>query len=112
MSNKPVYVVFADKRLEADFEALKTGKFEDKQLYDSITKAINELKKAPIFNIKIPKKLWPKDYTLKYKITNLWKYNLPSGWRLVYTIKTDEIMMLCIILDWFNHKGYEMKFRY
>ncbi|MFT4309184.1 MAG: hypothetical protein ACMXYL_01710 [Candidatus Woesearchaeota archaeon] len=47
-----------------------------------------------------------------YRITNLWKYDLPSGWRLIYTIKTDEVMIISVILEWFSHKDYERRFNY
>lgn len=45
-------------------------------------------------------------------LTNLWKYDLPDAWRLIYTIKEDEIKILSIILEWFDHKEYERKFNY
>ena len=112
MNNKPKYVIFRDKKLEATFEDLKTGKFQDKKLYEFIDRAIKDIKKDPTCATKIPKKLWPKTYIQKYSITNLWKYNLPSGWRLTYTIKTDEVMILNVILEWFNHKEYEKRFKY
>lgn len=44
MSSKPSYVVFSNKKLEANFEKLKNGKSEDKQLYESITEAIDDIK--------------------------------------------------------------------
>ncbi|MDD5086180.1 MAG: type II toxin-antitoxin system RelE/ParE family toxin [Candidatus Nanoarchaeia archaeon] len=112
MNEKQIYVIFGSKKLESSFESLKKGKFQDKQLYDSIEKAIKNLKNNPSCGIKIPKKLWPKIYMKKYSTTNLWKYDLPNGWRLVYTIKTDEIMILSVILEWFNHKEYEKRFKY
>jgi len=110
--HKPVYVTFGDKRIEDDFEILKEGKFQDKQLYAFIERAIKDMKNTPGCGIKIPKKLWPKVYTEKYNVTNLWKYDLPNGWRLIYTIKEDEIMILNVILEWFNHKEYERRFKY
>ncbi len=85
-----------------------TGKFQDKKLYEFIDRT----KKDPTCAIKIPKKLWPKIYVQKYAITNLWKYDLPSGWRLIYTIKTDEVMILSVILEWFDHKEYARRFDY
>ena len=112
MNDKPIYVTFGDKKIEIDFEALKEGKVEDKQLYDSIDKAIIDLKNNPACGIKVPKNLWPKEYIKKYDITNLWKYDLPKGWRLVYTIQTNEIMILNVILEWFDHKEYERRFHY
>ena len=70
------------------------------------------MKNNPACGIKIPKRLWPKIYLQKYSITNLWKYGLPNGWRLIYTIKEDEIMILNVILEWFDHKEYERRFKY
>jgi len=110
--NKKIYVTFVDIRLETKFESLKDGKFSDKQLYKNIDEAIQNLKKNPSSGTKIPKKVWPKKYIQEFKITNLWKYDLPQGWRLIYTIKTDEIMILDVILEWFSHKEYERRFKY
>ena len=112
MNRKSVYVAFADKRLESKFESLKKGRFHDKRLYELIEKAVKDIKKYPMSSIKIQKKIWPKIYIKKYGINNLWKYNLPDGWRIIYTIKTNEVMILNIILEWLNHKEYEKRFRY
>jgi Txe/YoeB family toxin of Txe-Axe toxin-antitoxin module len=112
VTNKPIYVAFANKNLENDFEKLQKGKFEDKQLYKFIERAIIDLKKNPICGTKIPRKLWPISYIKEHKITNLWKYDLPNAWRLIYTIFEDKIMILNVILEWFSHKDYERKFRY
>ncbi len=112
MNEKPKNVIFSEKKLEISFEELKEGKFEDKKLYEFINRAINDIKKEPICGVKIPKKLWPKTYIQNYGITNLWKYDLPNAWRLVYTIKEDEIRILSVILEWFDHKDYEKRFKY
>ena len=109
---KSIYVAFRDKKLESVFDSLNKGRFEDKQLYRFIERAFKDLKKSPTCGLKIPKKLWPKVYMSKYGITNLWKYDLPNGWRLIYTIQTDEVMILNVILEWFNHKEYEKRFKY
>ena len=110
--DKPAYVTFSDKKVENQFELLKSGKFEDKQLYDFIERAIKDLKSNPMCGTKIPKKLWPKGYIKKYSITNLWKYDLPNAWRLIYTIQTNDVIILNVILEWFDHKSYEKRFKY
>ena len=110
--NKKISVAFVNKRLKHEFDILKEGKFEDKELYEFIDRAIDDLKENPICGTKIPKKLWPKEYKKKYKITNLWKYDLPNAWRLIYTIETDEVMIINIILEWFDHKEYNRRFKY
>ena len=112
MNKKTVFVIFSEKKLEISFEELKEGKFEDKKLYEFINRAIGDLKKDCACGKKIPKKLWPKIYIQNYDITNLWKYDLPNGWRLIYTIKEDEIRILNVILEWFDHKSYEKRFNY
>lgn len=53
------------------------------------------------------------DELKKYRITNLWKYDLPDGWRLLYSITTpSKVEILSIIIEWFNHKNYGRRFRY
>jgi len=36
---------------------------------------------------KFPKKLIPKEY-----VKNLWKYNLPCAWRLIYSIESNKLI--------------------
>jgi len=109
---KPSYVTFGTKKLENSFDLLKSGKFQDKQLYRNIDKTIKEIKNNPMVGIKLPKNVWPKEYVKQYKITNLWKIDLPDGWRLIYTIQANDVMILSIILEWFSHKEYEKRFNY
>jgi hypothetical protein len=110
--DKTIYVAFANPKLEKDFEKLKEGTYEDKQLSYFIQRAIIDLKKGPMYGVKIPKKLWPKGYIKNYKINNLWKYDLPNGWRLIYSIFEDKLMIINLILEWFPHKDYERIIRY
>jgi len=42
---KQISVAFITKKLKSNFELLKEGKFEDKQLYQLINKSIDNLKK-------------------------------------------------------------------
>ena len=106
MNNKPIYVTFGEKKIENEFEILKEGKFEDKQLYEFIDRAIKDLKSSPTCGTKIPKKLWPKEYIKKFGITNLWKYDMPNAWRLIYTIQTNEIMILNNKIPLMFHKWF------
>jgi hypothetical protein len=54
----------------------------------------------------------PKEYIKKYGIENLWKYNLPNAWRLLYSVARDEVMVISIVLEWLPHKKYERRFKY
>ncbi|MGM5480577.1 MAG: hypothetical protein ACQESC_03900 [Nanobdellota archaeon] len=112
MSEKESLVVFVDKKTESKFESLQNSDDFERKLHIFIEQAINDLKKDSSCGVKIPKSLWPKEYKQKYSITNLWKYNLPNAWRLIYTVQSDEVMILNIILEWFSHKNYERRFKY
>lgn len=105
-------VVFAEQKVKDAFEELKKGKFEDKQLYENINKAISALKQNPFCGIQIPKKLIPAAYLKIYTIDNLWKYNLPSAWRLLYSVTQNELKIISVILAWMSHKNYERRFGY
>jgi len=46
-------------------------------------------------------------------IDNLRKYDLPNGWRLIYTVKGNSVEMVAVILEWSaSHKKYEKRFGY
>ncbi|MFH1072626.1 MAG: hypothetical protein V1743_04320 [Nanoarchaeota archaeon] len=105
-------VVLADERLAGALEKLKYSTTEDKQLYDSIQKVFDRLKENAFSGIQIPKRLIPKEYIQKYRIDNLWKHNLPKGWRLLYSITSKEVLLISIIIEWVDHKKYEKRFKY
>ena len=86
-NQRTINVVFADDKLKNSYSKLKDSTTGEKELYGFLNRAFYDLKKNPFVGIKIPKHLWPKEYLKKYEITNLWKYNLPNAWRLIYTIK-------------------------
>ncbi|MBW2995501.1 hypothetical protein KY312_04035 [Candidatus Woesearchaeota archaeon] len=109
---KSISVAFISEKLKNEFKALKKGKYEDKQLFSFISRAIADISQNPQCGTKIPRKLWPKSYANIYNITNLWKYDLPNAWRMLYTIEIHEIQILNIIIEWFSHKGYERRFKY
>jgi hypothetical protein len=105
-------VVFPDKRLKASFDKLCDSKSEEKQLYDWLNRAFDDISQNAFCGIQIPKKLIPKEYLTKYGIDNLWKYNLPNAWRLMYSVARDEIIVVAIVLEWLPHKEYERRFKY
>jgi len=106
---KPSKVKFISEKLEKDFKSLD----EEDPIKKGIKRAINDLQKNAFFGIQIPKRLFPKEYLVKYNITNLWKYDLPNGWRLLYTVTSEnQIQIVSAILEWFNHPEYERRFHY
>ena len=105
-------VAFVEISLKESFNKLKIGKFDDQKLVENLNLAMDILACNEKVGIKIPSKQWPKEYIKKYNITNLWKFDLDGGWRLIYTIKGNNIEIISVILEWITHKDYERKFNY
>jgi len=108
----PSTIKFADKKIKNSFEKLKQSKTEDKQLYDFLERAFKDIEENAFCGIRVPKKLIPKEYKKKYSIDNLWKYNLPNAWRLIYSVGKEELIVVSIILEWLDHTSYSRKFGY
>ena len=105
-------VVFGNEKLKKAFEKLKTSKTEDQILYKWINRTIDDLKKNGFCGFQIPKKQIPEIYLKKYEIDNLWKYDLPKAWWLIYSVSNGEIYIVSIVLEWMSHKDYEKRFNY
>jgi Txe/YoeB family toxin of Txe-Axe toxin-antitoxin module len=105
-------VVFADNEVKELFEKLRVSKTEEQKLYALLNQAFDDISENAFCGIQIPKKLIPKRYIKKYGIDNLWKYNLPGAWRLLYSVARDEIIVIAIVLEWLPHKEYEKRFGY
>ncbi|MFH1316890.1 MAG: hypothetical protein ABII01_05200 [Candidatus Woesearchaeota archaeon] len=101
---------FEDEKLKDEFFKLKET---DIKFFNQLDNTFDNIEENAFCSIQIKKRLFPK----KWKhYSNLWKYNLPNAWRLIYTIappdKEGKVIVLVIILDWMNHKDYEKLFGY
>jgi len=104
-------IIFGDERLKKEFESLSS--LREAKLHDQIKKAFLNLQEDAFCGIQIPKRLIPREYLKRYgDITNLWKYNLPDAWRLIYTVKNNKVSVLSVILEWLDYKEYERRFGY
>jgi len=81
-------------------------------LLNSIKQKIEMLRDNPQYGIHIPRDRIPKNYIKNYDVNNLWKVNLSGAWRMIYTIRGNEVEIISLILDILNHRDYEKKFRY
>ena len=108
----PSKIKFVDESLKKAFEQLKEGKGEERRLYDWLLRAFNDIGQNAFCGIQIPKRLIPKEYLQKYDVHNVWKYNLPNAWRLIYSVEHQEIIVVSIVLEWMDHKEYEHRFNY
>ena len=81
-------------------------------MHEFIVRAFEDIENNAFCGIQIPKKLIPKEYLKKYPVKNLWKYNLPDAWRLIYSVQGKNLLVFSIILEWMDHKTYEKRFGY
>jgi Txe/YoeB family toxin of Txe-Axe toxin-antitoxin module len=81
---------------------------EEMQLLRSIQQKVDFIKANPFYGNNIPKDKIPKSYAVQ----NLWRVELTGFWRMLYTIKGDQVEIICFILDIVNHEDYDKKFGY
>ena len=105
-------VAFADEKLKRDFDRLENGPFHDQQLRRFLNRAMDDLSQNPWRGVPISKKLWPREYLDKFHIDNLRKYDLPMGWRLIYTLRGGKVDIVSVLIEWFDHTNYERRFKY
>ena len=115
--NKQIRIILLD---QADLEFRNLNRIVGEQIADgkenssemqllkSIKQKIEFIRKNPFYGDNIPKKLIPK----KYNVRNLWRVELTNYWRMLYTIKGDQIEVICFILNLIDHKTYNKQFGY
>ncbi len=112
---KPIRVKFSPEAEEVYRYINKqapTSKLE-RMILNAVNQKIELIKANPHYGDGIPKKLIPKEYTVKYEVTNLFRIELPNFWRMLYTLTAeDEIEIIAFILDIMDHKTYDKKFGY
>jgi len=97
---KKLKVTFGNKEIEQAYLDLN-DKDHNKQLKMFIDRAFIDIENNAFCGVEIVKKTILNEYAKMFgKLDNLWKYSLPDAWRLIYTIKNEEIKILNIILDW------------
>ena len=107
----PSEIRFVDENVRKAFYKLETGDEQERELFKLIDQALANIENNAFCGIQIPKRLIPQEYHNK-DIKNLWKYDLPRGWRLIYSIVNEELVVVSIVLEWFDHKEYERRFNY
>ena len=84
----------------------------NKTLFKSINHNIDLLFKNPQLGQPIKKKLFPKKLIKQYNVSNLYRLEISDYWRLIYTIKNDDVYILIFILEIVDHKKYNKLFGY
>ncbi|MBU1321461.1 MAG: hypothetical protein KKF46_03815 [Nanoarchaeota archaeon] len=75
----------------------------------SIKQKRDLIKANPFYGDCIAKKKIP---NMHYNVQNLWRVELTGYWRMLYTIKGDEVQIICFVLDILNHNKYNKFFGY
>ncbi len=86
----------------------------EKSILKAIRQKIEIIKINPHYGDPLSKKLMPVEYVQKYKVTNLFRIELPNFWRMLYTLTEGEtkIEIVAFVLDIINHKDYNRIFGY
>ena len=98
---------FVDSITKESFNSLANGDPSEKELFRFINQAMDNIERNAFCGVQIPK-----EYIKRYLVTNLWKYDLPNAWRLIYTIRAGKVIVISLILEWMDHKSYERRFGY
>ena len=118
---KEMRVIFIDEaknelnKLKNDVEQEirngKNGTFKQK-LLKSIEITVQNLSFDHHHGFNIKKNIIPKYYIVKYEIKNLWKCNLFDFWRIIYTIRGEELYIVIDIIEFMDHRDYNKRFKY
>jgi hypothetical protein len=86
----------------------------ERTILNAITKKIEIIKSNPHYGDPIAKSLIPKEYINKYEISNLFRVELPTYWRMLYSLIDGEtkIEIIAFVLDLIDHPTYNKKFGY
>jgi len=86
----------------------------ERSILNAIEKKKELIKANPHYGEPIAKKLIPREYVVKYGITNLFWVELPNYWRMLYTLTNNEteVEIIAFVLDVIDHKTYDKKFGY
>lgn len=109
MLSKKVSVVLSPEA-ENTFLRLSESK-RDRKIEAAVRKKAELIKGDIHYGDAIAKKLIPKEYIERYRITNLFRVELPGFWRMLYTLapgETDQETVEFIL----SHPEYARKFGY
>ncbi len=87
---------------------------EAKMIFNAINKKVKLIKANVHYGEPIAKRLIPREYKLKYGISNLFRVGLPRFWRMLYTLTNgeDRVEIIAFVLDFLDHNEYDKKFGY
>lgn len=104
-----------DERVEQWNEDAESGRGQEARKSNQRLKALERLEGQfpwkPFLGRNVPKKLIPEGYA-KRGVTNLFRSELPDGWRLLYTVMEVDGEQAVVELDAMPHPEYDKLFGY
>ena len=85
---------------------------KDQTILNAVNRKIKLIKLNFHYGVPITKRLFPREYILRYGITNLFRVELPNFWRMLYTLTDGDNKIIAFILDIIDHNTYNKKFGY
>lgn len=116
-----VHVLFSEEALSSQVALEKEIEKERKegirksfnqQLLKAIEREKTNLKFNPMHGIHIPRKYLSREIIERYQTDSIWKVDLVGYWRLLYTVKGDALRIMCVVLEFMDHKKYDSLFGY
>ena len=108
MSSKSPSCVKACRDVVDFISSLKEGS----HLLKIIDDGLDVLKWNMFAGERIEKMKFPRFYVQKYGVNNLFKFNLDSKTRLIYTLVAEKTGVAVVVLEILDHKRYEERFGY
>ncbi len=95
------------KKLVTEEEMKEIKSSENQTLWRSINEKIKWLKDNPLQGEVVKKKDIPKELD----VDNLFKIRLAQYWRMLFTIRRQEIEVVCFVLVIESHPDYDKRFK-
>ncbi len=108
MSFKKPSCLKASREVAALISSLK----KNSHLFGVVDSGLNVLRLNMFAGDRVERKRFPKYYVQKYGVSNLYKFNLDSRRRLIYTLVAEGKGVAVIVLEILDHKEYEERFGY
>jgi len=85
---------------------------EGSHLLKIVNNGLDVLKGHMFAGERVERKKFPRYYLQKFGINNLYKLNLDSRTRLIYTLVAEESGVAVVVLEILDHKKYAERFGY
>lgn len=87
---------------------------QEETILNAFHQKIELIKNDVHYGNPVAKRLIPSEYKTKYGVKNLFRVELPSFWRMLYTLTAGNsgVETLVIVIDIIDHKKYDKVFGY